>query len=349
MKRYWTTEKVAVLQTYLDTDMTYMQIADRMDKTLDSIEHAIRRYKLQKNRPPVSTKEEKAKEQTVSTLEQLDDKYFENLKKKAKVAWDIKKTKVKASKGKQPFLSYLVIADTHIPEHNMTAIKSILYMMDDNKFDGFIHLGDALDLACISHWNKNKKLTSEGMKLKEDYIIGNAILDEFDKRLPEGCDKHFMYGNHEDWYYQFIENNPALEGMYAPKDSLKLEERGYKVYDQYNDIFRIGRLSFTHGIYTGMHYVKKHIDECKTNIMFGHLHSGRMRFESSPAKQLAIAGYALGCLCDMSPDYMKGRPNKWTHGFAIVYFYPDGSFDVDLKRIVKGKFVYNNKLYNGNK
>ena len=98
-----------------------------------------------------------------------------------------------------------------------------------------------------------------------------------------------------------------------------------------------------------MHYVKKHIDECKTNIMFGHLHSGRERFESSPAKQLAIAGYAVHCLCDMAPDYMKNRPNKWTHGFAIVHFFEDGSFDVDLKRIVNGRFVYNSKIYDGNK
>jgi transposase len=355
MAKVWTDEKIAALQVYLDEEYTYEEIAHKMDKSIDSIDHAIRRYKLNKNRGSKRgassklSKEEMAKEHVASTLEKLDDKYFESLKKKAKASWDIKRSKVKAIKGKRPFVSYIVVGDMHIPEHNMIAVKSILYMMDDVKFDGMVNIGDYMDLACISHWNKTKKLTSEGLKLKEDYIIGNTILDEFDERLPRGADKHFMFGNHEDWYYQFIENNPSLEGMFHPTDELKLKERGYKVYEHYNDIFAIGKLSFTHGIYTGMHYVKKHIDELKTNIIFGHLHSQRERYESSPAKELSIGGYGLGCLCSMSPEYMKKRPNKWTNGFAIVHFYPNGDFEVELKRIIRGKFIYNGKVYDGNK
>ena len=46
---------------------------------------------------------------------------------------------------------------------------------------------------------------------------------------------------------------------------------------------------------------------------------------------------------------LKNKPNKWTHGFAVVHFFPNGDFDVDLKRIVRGRFVYNGKLYDGNK
>ena len=348
MAKVWTKELLAVLQTYLEMGMTYEEIAVKMDKSIDSIDHTIRRYKLRKNRPVKASKEVAKQEHTVSTLEKLDDKYFEDSKRKAKLKWNVKRSKIKAKEGKA-FQSYLVTADYHVPEQNMIPIKAILYMMDDIKFDGMVNLGDYMDLGCISHWNKTKKLTSEGMKLKEDYIVGNAVLDEFDKRLPVDCDKHFVYGNHEDWYNQFIEYNPMLEGMLSPKTELHLEERGYKVYKKINEIFQIGRLSFTHGIYCGLHYVKKHVDECKTNIMFGHLHSGRCRFESSPAKQLSIAGYAVGCLCDMSPAYMKNKPNKWTHGFAVVNFFEDGSFDVDLKRIVKGKFVYNGKIYDGNR
>jgi len=667
-KKTWTKEKLEVLKAYLESGLSYEEIASKIAKSVDSVDHAIRRYKLKKFKPATVSKVDVVQIQKEDTLEKLDDKYFENLKKKAKISWDIKKTKVKAN-NKKPFQTYLAIGDEHIPEHNMTAIKSILYMMDDIKFDGIVRIGDFMDFGCISHWNKTKKLTTEGMKLKEDYIIGNAILDEFDKRLPEGCDKHFMYGNHEclddktelltkrgwinykdirkndkvlsfnpnkekgqwvnidhilikpfsgflnrinstvidllatndhklfvknrltnkyeyvkinelskkrylipvqadmdykginisndmlrlvswiltdgsinkrgyisiyqseakaykvrnllnklnisfgeygrnrdikeicnvalktvqkqytfairaedsrkllkildrqkklptwvnrlskkqfrvfldgliegdgsrhksspetslmlygkqnfleevqlqcilhdvcaslstyretqhrlnityrkffnfeykgnnitkeyyngdiwdltvpnhnfmirrggkchftgnSWYYDFIENNPSLEGMLNPKDELHLEERGYKVYEHYNDIFRIGQLNFTHGIYTGMHYVKKHIDELKTNVLFGHLHGQRERYESSPAKQLSIGGYALGCLCSMSPGYMKGRPNKWTNGFAVVYFYPNGDFEVRLIRIIKGKFIFDGTVYDGNK
>lgn len=348
MSKIWTKEKIAVLQTYLEIGMTYEEIAIKMDKSIDSVDHAIRRYKLRKYKPVKVTKADVNKDSTVTTLGNLDDKFFEDSKRKAKLKWNVKKSTIKAKEGRA-FQSYIVVTDMHVPEHNMIPVKALLYMMDDIKFDGIINLGDYMDMACISHWNKQKKLTSEGMKLKEDYIVGNAVLDEFDKRLPVDADKHFMFGNHEDWYNQFIENNPMLEGMLNPKDELQLEKRGYTVYENYNDIFSIGRLNFTHGIYCGMHYVKKHIDELKTNVMFGHLHSQRERYASSPAKQLAISGYALGCLCDMSPDYMKGKPNKWTHGFAVVNFFEDGTFDVDLKRIVNGRFVYHGKIYDGNK
>ena len=348
MAKKWTEEERGKLRAYREENLTIQEIANKLERSADSVDHALRRYKIPAGKSVVR-KEEKQQEETVSTLEKLDDKYFVSAKKRAKTSWTIEKTKVKPNKGKQDFQIYLALGDLHIPEHNMPAVKSILYMMDDIKFDGLVNIGDYLDFGCISHWNKTKKLTSEGLKLKEDYIIGNAILDEFDKRLPEGCDKHFMFGNHEDWYYQFIECNPMLEGMLHPTNELKLKERGYKVYEQYNDIFRIGQLNFTHGIYTGLHYVKKHIDELKTNVMFGHLHSQRERYESSPAKQLSIAGYALGCLCSMSPDFMKGRPNKWTNGFAVVYFYPNGDFEVRLIRIIRGKFIFDNKVYNGNR
>jgi hypothetical protein len=84
--------------------------------------------------------------------------------------------------------------------------------------------------------------------------------------------------------------------------------------------------------------------------MFGHTHTQAEKYASSEARVLAMGGYNLGCLCDMAPDYMRGRPHKWTHGFAILYVEKGtGNFFVDLKRIVKGRFIHNNKLYDGNK
>lgn len=264
------------------------------------------------------------------------------------INWQIQKTKKKANVPGKHFSSYLVVADTHVPYINVEATRSVFKLMEDISFDGFIVLGDYMDMSPISHWLKCKKKTLENKRMINDYIEGNKLLDEFDKRLPKGCDKRFFYGNHEDWYFQLIEEYPALEGLLEPKIELKLEERGYKVYDSLNHIERIGRLNFTHGMYHSQNFVKKHIDELKTNVMIGHLHTPRLRFESSPAREIAIAGYCIGCLSDLSPDYMKNRPNKWTHGFAVVYFYDNGYFDVDNKRIVKGKFIFNNKMYDGN-
>lgn len=263
------------------------------------------------------------------------------------INWQITKTKKKKVK-ERPFSSYLVIGDTHVPYTNEVSTKAVLKIMDNNSFDGFVILGDFMDMAPISHWLKNKKKTLENKRMITDYMEGNKLLDEFDKRLPKSCDKRFFYGNHEDWYFQLIEELPALEGFLDPKEELKLVERGYKVYETINHIERIGKLSFTHGIYHSLNFVKKHIDSLKTNVIIGHLHQPRERFEMSPAREIAIAGYAVGCLSDLSPAFMKNRPNAWCHGYTVVNFYGDGYFDVTTKRIVKGVTIYNGKMYNGN-
>lgn len=310
-------------------------IVDKSERTIQRIEQRLRlKGKLDlRKQLPIS--------KTVSTVSS-------ELQEIKPLNWTIAKTKKKPSKIEKSFTTYLVTADQHIPYINAPAVKSVFQLMGDINLDGFIILGDFLDMSPISHWLKNKRKTLENKRMITDYMEGNKVLDEFDKRLPKDCDKRFFYGNHEDWYYQLIEEYPALDGLLDPKIELKLKERGYTVYDKLNHIERIGKLSFTHGMYHSQNYVKKHIDEFKTNIIFAHLHSPRERFSNSPAKEIAIAGYAIGCLSDLAPSYQKNRPNSWTHGFALVYFYDNGYFDVDLKRIVKGKFIFNNKLYDGN-
>lgn len=342
MKRFWTKEKVELLNAYMQAGLTYHEIGKKMGKSVDAIDHAIRRYNVKKF--------VRASDSPAYNIVGLNDDEYELAKEAARTKWDIPSPKKVKSSPNKPFKTFLVTSDHHVPEQNDAALRAIYQLMDDIAFDGHIILGDFMDMGPIGHWNKNKKKTMETKRLKQDYIIGNSILDEFDKRTREGAEKFYFYGNHEDWYFQLIEEYPALEGLLDPKEELHLEERGYTVYTQLNYIKKMGKLNLTHGMYTPMHYVKKHIDEFKSNVMFGHLHSPRMRFDSAVGHEVAMAGYCLGCLCDMNPDYMKNRPNKWSHGFGIIYFYQDGSgqFDVDLKRIVKGKFVFNNKLYNGN-
>jgi hypothetical protein len=267
-----------------------------------------------------------------------------------KIDWKIPKSTIKPN-SKKPFTTYLVLADTHIPYVNQVAMKSVLKLMDDITFDGFVILGDYMDMEPISHWLQDKKQnkTLEGKRMQNDYIEGNKLLDEFDKRLPKKCDKRYFYGNHERFYYDLIEKLPALAGFFSPKSELHLEERGFTVYDKINHVEKIGKLAFTHGMYHSQNYVKAHLDKFATNVIHADMHSPRFRCAETIARELAFVGYCLGCMCDLNPNFMRNRPNKWSHGFGVVYFYDNGYFDVDLKRIVQGKFIFNDKLYDGTK
>lgn len=262
------------------------------------------------------------------------------------VDWTIKKSTVKSCNNKG-FKSYLVISDVHVPYQDVSSCKAILQLMDDVKFDGFVIAGDFMDMAPVSHWNKTKHLTNEHLKLREHYIEGNRLLDEFDKRLPTECDKRFILGNHEDFYNQFIEENPVLEGMLNPIDEVKFKERGYKVYDKINSFTKLGKLYVVHGLYTGGDVILKHLNNFSSNVMFGHTHQVGQKYKPCIGHTMALAGYNIGCLCNRNPDFMKNKPNNWVHSFAIVHVFDNEFFDVELKQIIDGVFVYGGKVYDG--
>ena len=71
----------------------------------------------------------------------------------------------------------------------------------------------------------------------------------------------------------------------------------------------------------------------------GHTHDVQ-RF---PIRRLSdksvIMGQSLGCTCDLNPPWMKGRPQNWSHAFGLVYFYPDGNFQLNVVDIFKYRFV----------
>lgn len=347
-KKFWTTEKINILRDlWVNPDYSVTDIATELQTTYDSVKHALRRYSLTHYRK-VNKKDSASSSSMQKMLEDIDMKKLEELKKKCQLNWQIPRSKVKANTMKG-WTKYIIMADQHTPKQNNNIIKPVLELMADEKFDGVIMGGDFMDMEPISHWTKNKLKTLEGRRLMEDYVEGNAMLDEIDKRLPSNAKKYFFWGNHEDWYNQFIEEIPALEGFADPTTELQLKERGYTVFAP-NHIEHFGKLSICHGLYATTDSVKKHLDELKTNIMFFHTHTQAEKYSSSEARELAMGGYNVGCLCDMAPSYMKGRPHKWTHGFAILYVEKHtGNFFVDLKRIVNDRFIHNNKVYDGNK
>ena len=344
MVKVWTEERIDLLTTYLRNGLSNAQIAKKLNVSIDSIGGAITRYDLKSNKLPKTSTSKFVESLDFKSLSDID---FEKEKEKAKLRWKIAKASKKKIK-KRPYKVGLFFPDVHTPHQNDPMLKSVYKLMDDITFDVFTLMGDFMDFGCISHWNRNRHRTLELKRLKSDYIIGNSILDEFDKRLPEKCEKHYLYGNHEDWISNLLDEIPALEGLIEPEECLQLDKRNYKVYP-YNELVKFGRLYATHGIYVTTNPIKKHLNELKVNIIFAHTHKLGMEFSSSMAREIAFAGYNIGAACDLSPDYMRNRPNAWTHGFAVVYFFPNGYFDVQLVRVIDGQFIFNGKVYSGKK
>jgi hypothetical protein len=46
---------------------------------------------------------------------------------------------------------------------------------------------------------------------------------------------------------------------------------------------------------------------------------------------------------------MRGKSNNWTNAFGLLYVRDDGYYNLYVPIIIKGKFTYAGKTFDGNK
>jgi predicted phosphodiesterase len=241
----------------------------------------------------------------------------------------------------------VVLPDIHHPYHDKGCIKAVFKFIKDNakQITHIILLGDQMDMEAASHWNENNKRVVEGKRIKKEYTMFDGdILSPIEKMLPK-AEKVFLIGNHEDWVEQAIDSNPQGEGYWEIENNLHLTKRGWKVIPL-NGHYNFGKLTMCHGLYTNEFHAKKTVLAYGGSVLYGHTHDLQEYTMVRPVSNSEIhKGKSIGCLCNRSQKYGKNRPNKWVHAFSVVYGYECGWFNEYTINIVKGKFVWNGKLY----
>ena len=243
----------------------------------------------------------------------------------------------------------VVFPDIHFPSHDERAFKCALNVLKIIKPSAFLLLGDTIDGASVSHWQWSKKrrppLEYQLPAIDEEIKQGNKGLDRIDKVLDKiKCTrKQFAQGNHEKWFDHFVEENPYLED-YGSRRAFKFDERGYEWHD-YGEVFKVfgSKLYAYHGgHYMGIAHARTHALQMGCNIIYGHTH------DSQKATITHISGshmaYSMGCLTDMTKDYLKGRPTNWTHNVAILDIFEDNNFNLVVLDIVDGVTSYGGKV-----
>ena len=247
------------------------------------------------------------------------------------------------NKNKRAVRRAIVTPDKHFPIHDKKAIKVVCKAIEIVKPDIYIDLGDTGEWEYFSthYWKGRNAKPMEDLipLLDKDVKAVNKGMNQIDRALDKaGCkERHFVQGNHEVWLDKFVIRYPYLE-QYKTKNALKLEERGYE-YHPYNkkDNLKIGKLNFTHGKFTGKYHSFQHIDAWGESIMYGHTHD-LQRFTKT-RKGGTISAWSLGCLKDieLDEDWLGGRLTNWNHAFAIIDFYKDGNYNVQIVEIINGR------------
>jgi len=255
-------------------------------------------------------------------------------------------------------LSSVLLPDFHHPYNDKKALNPILSLIKEKNPDEVLIMGDAIDMACVNRFELEKMNLRhfEGRRIKQEYENFNEeILIPIENNISQKCKKIYLQGNHEVWIDRIIDQNPFLEGLLELEKVLDLKSRGWEWVpyitkknngENVRGEYKLGKLTCIHGEYTNQFHTLKTINSFDGSVVAGHTHDVQSCTKVLNNKKCDYIASSIGCLCNKSPAYMKGRPNKWVTAFGIVYRDSvSGDFNLYTVTIKNGRFFFEGKEY----
>jgi predicted phosphodiesterase len=239
----------------------------------------------------------------------------------------------------QPFIiedkKILILSDIHLPYHDVPALTAAIDYGIEQGVDAILLNGDTLDFFSLSRFAKDPKARSFAAELEafEFFILALKIA------LP-GAKIYFKHGNHEERYTHYLWMKAGeLEGVkeFNLNEIIQRRAGGVVIIGE-KRIIKMGDLNVIHGhefggnIFSPVNIARGLFLRAKVGALQGHNHQTSEHTERDMNGRITTT-YSLGCLCQLSPQYLP--LNKWNHGFAIVEVYGN-EFRVENKRINDG-------------
>ena len=247
------------------------------------------------------------------------------------------------AKDKKPYkiVGYkraLIIADLHIPYHDIKAISLCFDYAVKEKPDLIIINGDLIDCYQLSRFVRNPNNRNFASELECMKKFFESLQNTFPKAKIV-----YKFGNHELRYEHFLYTKAKeLDGVEEIefKNIIQARAKGIDLVDD-KTIIMLNKLPIVHGhefgksvfnpVNTARGLFLRGIHTC----LQSHTHRPSKHSEPNMFKK-KIVTWSLGCLCGLYPDY--AIMNKWEHGFAMVDLDENKiNFEVRLKDISEGK------------
>jgi len=204
------------------------------------------------------------------------------------------------------------------------------------KPDYIVHGGDVSDWDFLASFNQDKLKLLSGKTFIQEYDVINR---EFDFLQKHSTQLIVLSGNHDERVYAAVDRAPSLEGLIEFETQVKPKERGIKFVRAVDQPYRIGKLNFIHGWYHNKYHASKHLNEFSGNLAYGHLHAPQTASRTLHARDERIQAWCVACLCDLNPEWLRGRPSHWQHGFGIFTVREKGDFNFYSVNIIRDSFV----------
>jgi 3',5'-cyclic AMP phosphodiesterase CpdA len=204
------------------------------------------------------------------------------------------------------------------------------------KPDCIVHGGDISDWDFLARFNQDKVKLLTGKSFVQEYDVINREMDFLQKHSNQLI---VLAGNHDERVYVAVDKAPTLEGLIEFETQVKFKERGVKWYRATEQPARIGKLNAIHGWYHNKYHTNKHLDVYSGNLIYGHVHDFQTGSKVLQAHKEEIQAWSIGCLCDLNPEWLRGRPSGWQHGFAIFTVRSNGDFNLYPVNIIRNRFT----------
>jgi len=236
----------------------------------------------------------------------------------------------------------VIVNDYHIPFEDNKTLKSFYNMLKDFKPDELIINGDFLDFYDMS--NFDKELINEGV-LQEELDTGFALLKSYRKLLPKSRIVMTISNHMEKRLERFKKSIGravySLRYFTIPQmlrlDELDIEHMYQVEYKKF--IVYHGDIVRKHSAYTA----KAVLENKGKSVFMGHVHRLGSHYKTNEGGE--HVGVECGCMCNLNPEYIDGKPN-WQQGFAVIYEdEKTGWFQHYLVPIIDHKFIWDGKWY----
>ncbi|WP_346131401.1 metallophosphoesterase [Nonomuraea roseola] len=220
-----------------------------------------------------------------------------------------------------------------MPYHNPRQVKALHGYIHATKPDGLVIIGDFMDYAGPSRWNKDTRAEFENNVFKESEL-GKRILGDLRRGYDGPTD--FIEGNHDANPRRYLTKHaPALaeSNAFNVETLLDFDSHGINIIRGSLDIAP-GWVAM-HGHATGIRTVTqpgmsavKLVDKLEKSVAIGHVHRlGLMpQTKGTTAKHSVRWGMEVGNVMDMrKAQYLGHVTANWQSGFGMLH--------VDGKRV----------------
>jgi hypothetical protein len=232
-----------------------------------------------------------------------------------------------------------VICDLHAPYHSVEATSIAIKYLKDQKIDGLLLNGDAIDCHKLSSYVRDPKKRD----FKYELDVFKSIFEILQKQLK--CPIFYKLGNHEERYENFLYTKASeLVGVeeFEFCNILKARARGIEIISdkkiiQANNLNIVHGHEFRGGISAPVNIARGLYTKAKVCALQGHNHQTSEHTEPDMLGNVTTT-WSVGCLSELHPAYMP--INKWNWGVASVELDTNKKdFIVHNKRISKGRIL----------